>query len=453
MSTTVGQESLEAAIQRVGNPVDLLRNSTYPAVEFPIKPEFTNWRSEQAAWRESCALLDQSHHMSDLFIAGPQSFQFLADHGVNTFESFVPGKAKQYVAANQEGYYVGDGILFYLDDESFDLVANPSVVNWIQFQAESGDYDVSVERDDNSNRRAGPPRLYRYEIQGPTAASVVEKLTNAPLPEVKFFNMTNFTIAGRRVRALRHGMAGQPGFELFGPWEDGDDVLEAILMVGSEFGLVRAGARAYATANLESGWIPRPPSAVFGEGERAFREWLPAMSIGSLGGSMDSREIRDYYVTPYDIGYGHVVKFDHDFLGREALEEVAKNPLRTKVTLVWNVDDVLGIMRSQFDSGLPAKWIEWPKARYAYFHCDKILHDGEWAGISTDVGYIANERAMVSLATIDRQLSEEGTEVIVLWGEDPNSGKPAVEAHRQVEVRATVAPVPYASTIREAYRL
>jgi glycine cleavage system aminomethyltransferase T len=452
MSTTVSQESLEAAIQRVGNPVDLLRNSTYPAVEFPIKPEFTNWRSEQAAWRESCALLDQSHHMSDLFITGPDSFQLLAGHGVNTFETFAPGKAKQYVAANQEGYYVGDGILFYLDDESFDLVANPSVVNWIQFQAESGGYDVSIERDDNSNRRIGPPRLYRYELQGPTAASLVEKLINAPLPEVKFFNMTDFTIAGRRVRALRHGMAGQPGFELFGPWQEGEDVLEAILAVGGEFGLVRAGAKAYATANLESGWIPRPPSAVFGEGERAYREWLPATSIGSLGGSMDSREIRDYYVTPYDIGYGHVVKFDHDFLGREALEEVAKNPHRTKVTLVWNVDDVLSIMRSQFDSDVPAKWIEWPKARYAYFHCDKILHSGEWAGISTDVGYIANERVMVSLATIDRPLSEEGTEVIVLWGEDPNSGKPAVEPHRQVEVRATVAPVPYARPIREAYR-
>ena len=68
--------------------------------------------------------------------------------------------------------------------------------------------------------------------------------------------MTEFVIAGHRVRALRHGMAGQPGFELFGPWADGDDVLRAILTAGEEFGLVRAGAKAYSTANLESGWIP-----------------------------------------------------------------------------------------------------------------------------------------------------------------------------------------------------
>lgn len=452
MSTTVGYESLEAAIQRVGNAVELLRNSTYPAFEFPVKPEFTNWRSEQAAWRETCALLDQSHHMTDLFISGPDALRLLSEHGVNTFANFTPGKAKQYVATNVEGYYVGDGILFYLDEESFDLVSNPSVSNWVQFHAETGGYDVSIERDDNSLRRHGPPKLYRYELQGPTAGALVEQLISGPLPEVKFFNMTNFTIAGHRVRALRHGMAGQPGFELFGPWQEGDAVLEAILAAGESFGLVRAGAKAYATANLESGWIPRPPTAVFGDGEKAFREWLPAASIGSMGGSMDSTDIRDYYVTPHDIGYGHVVKFDHDFLGRESLEKLSRNPRRTKVTLVWNVDDVMGVIRSQYEPGLPAKFIEMPKARYAYFHTDKVLRDDRWAGISTDAGYIANERAMVSLATVENAVAELGTEVIVLWGEEPNTRKPAVEPHRQVEIRATVAPAPYARPIRDSYR-
>ena len=452
MTTTVAYESLEAAIQRAGNAVDLLRNSTYPAYEFPIKAEFTNWRSEQAAWRETCALLDQSHHMSNLFITGPDAVELLRSHAVNTFTNFAPGKAKQYVATNAEGYYVGDGILFYLGDESLDLVANPSVINWVQFHAETGGYDVSIERDDNSARRIGPPKLYRYEVQGPTARSLVERLTGGPIPEVKFFNMTEFTIAGHAVRALRHGMAGQPGFELFGPWDEGNDVLDAILAVGDEFGLIRAGGKAYATANLESGWIPRPPIAVFGDAEKAYREWLPATSIGSLGGSMDSRDIRDYYVTPYDIGYDHVVKFDHDFLGREALEQIATDPRRTKVTLVWNVDDVMSAMRSQYEPGLPAKFMELPKSRYAYFQTDKVLHEGQWAGISMDVGYLANEHAMVSLATIDLAASEVGTEVTVLWGEEPNSAKPAVEPHRQVGIRATVAPVPYVQTIRQAYR-
>jgi hypothetical protein len=139
----------------------------------------------------------------------------------------------------------------------------------------------------------------------------VAKVTGAPLPDVKFFNMTEFTIAGHRVRALRHGMAGQPGFELFGPWAEGDDVLGAILAAGPEFALVRAGAKAYSTSNLESGWIPTAVPAVFGPEMAGYREWLDAAALVSLGGSMDSADITDYYVTPY----GNVPRGRTRFIG------------------------------------------------------------------------------------------------------------------------------------------
>ncbi|MEU6644094.1 aminomethyl transferase family protein [Saccharomonospora sp. NPDC046836] len=420
---------------------------------FPVAPEFTNWRSEQQAWRTSCALLDQSHHMTDLYLGGKDALRLLSDFGVNTFANFTPGKAKQYVAVNSDGYFIGDAILFHLDDDLFDIVGHPTVLNWLQYNAETGDYDVTIERDENSyDRPSGPPKTYRYELQGPTAKPLVEKLINAPLPDVKFFNMTEFTIAGHRVRALRHGMAGQPGFELFGPWSDGEDVLAAIVDAGREFGLVRAGAKAYSTANLESGWIPTAVPAIFGPEMRGYREWLGATSLGSLGGSMDSGEITDYYVTPYDIGYGRTVKFDHDFHGREALERIAQDPARTKVTLVWNPEDVAAAVRSLYEPGTPAKYLEPPKARYAFFQVDKVLRDGEPVGLSLDLGYIVNEQDFVSLATVDTAVAEPGTEVTVLWGEAPNSAKPAVERHRQVAIRATVAPAPYVREVRDSYR-
>jgi vanillate/3-O-methylgallate O-demethylase len=449
----MGLESLQAAITRAGSPVGLLRDSPARPHVFPVAPEFTNWRSEQQAWRATCALLDQSHHMTDLFLSGPDALRLLSDFGVNSFANFAPGKAKQYVAVNSGGYFIGDAILFYLEDASLDLVGHPTVANWLQYNALTGGYDVTLERDENSSARpSGPPRLYRYELQGPTAGALVARLTGAPLPDVKFFAMTEFAIAGHRVRALRHGMAGQPGFELFGPWADGDDVLRAILAAGEEFGLVRAGARAYSTANLESGWIPTAVPAIFGPELTGYREWLDVSALGSLGGSMDSADIADYYVTPYDIGYGRTVKFDHDFVGREALEAMAGSPHRVKVTLVWNPDDVAAVVRSLCEPGTPAKYLELPKARYAFFQVDQVLHGGSLAGLSLDLGYIANEQAFVSLATVDAAVSEPGTEVTVLWGEDPNSGKPAVERHRQVAVRATVAPAPYVREVRDSYR-
>ena len=62
--------------------------------------------------------------------------------------------------------------------------------------------------------------------------------------------------------------------------------------------------------------------------------------MASLGGSFYSDKITDYYLTPCDLGYGPFVKFDHDFVGRAALEKMVDNQKRQKVTLVWNGDDI-----------------------------------------------------------------------------------------------------------------
>ena len=448
-------ESLAAAIARVGNPVDLLRNTAARAHTFPVAPEFTNWRSEQRAWAESCALLDQSHHMTDLFLSGPDAGKLLSDLAVNSFANFGVNKAKQFVAVNPSGQLIGDAILFHLEEELYDLVGHPMVIDWVLFHLERGDYDATAERDENSAvRQDGPPKLYRFELQGPTAAAVLEQASGAPLPDTKFFNMAEFTIAGRTVRGLRHGMAGQPGFELFGPWADGEAVLAALLEAGKDHGLVRAGAKAYSTANLESGWVPAPIPAIFGDDPllNDYREWLPASAVGAIGGSVDSERIEDYYLTPYDIGYDRNVKFDHDFVGRAALEQLAQNPPRTKVTLVWNNDDVTAAIGSLLGKGPGAKYFDLPKIRYALHQEDKVLHGGRQVGISLDCGYIANERAMVSLATIATGHAEPGTEVTVVWGEEPNSAKPQVEEHKTVQIRATVAPVPFVQFARNTYR-
>jgi glycine cleavage system aminomethyltransferase T len=452
----MSQQSLEAAIQHAGGVVEFLRNNPALPHQFPVKPEFSNWRSEQRAWRETASLLDQSHHMCDLFVSGPDALRVFADIGTNNFSRFQPNVAKQLVCANQEGFLIGDGILFYLAENELDFVSpSPTLVDWVHYNALKGGYDVTIERDENSfERPSGPPKLFRYEVQGPHAMGIIEKLTGAPAPEVKFFHMTELTIAGVQVRALRHGMAGQPGFELFGPWAHGETVRNAILAAGAPFGILPAGSRAYATANLESGWVPSPLPAIFtGAGMTEFREWRAANRAGALGGSLFSTNIEDYYVTPYDVGYGHLVAFDHEFPGRTALEQLADNPPRQKVTLVWNPQDVADVMGSQLDQDKSAKFMEWPKSRYALFQTDIVRGaDGEPVGLSLDCGYIYNEKAFVSLATIDNDHAETGTEVTVVWGENPNSLKPTVEPHVQVEIRATVAPAPYEAYARETYR-
>jgi syringate O-demethylase len=455
----VSHKSLEELLQAVGNPVKLLRNSQTGPYVYPVVPsEFSNWRDEQRAWQQTCVLYNQSYHMTDMYLDGPDALRLLSDLGVNSFKGFEPNKAKQFVPCNYDGYVIGDVILFYLDKDFFNMVGRPSVHNWVQYHCATGGYKVKLERDERSIARPGPivRKAYRYQVQGPNAMKVIEKATGKPAPQLKFFNMTTIAIAGKSVRALRHGMAGQPGLELFGPWEDGEAVKAAVVEAGKEFGLRQVGARAYSSNTLESGWIPSPMPAIYsGEKMKKYREWLPANSyeaIASLGGSFYSDNIEDYYLTPYDLGYGPIVKFDHDFIGREALEKMADRPHRKKVTLALDSDDVTRAINTMFQKDKRAKYFDFPSAVYATLPYDKVLHDGKMIGISTWCGYSANEGKMLTLAMLDEEYSEPGIEVTFVWGEESGgSSKPTVERHVQTEIRAIVSPVPYSEVARTSY--
>jgi vanillate/3-O-methylgallate O-demethylase len=450
--------SLEELLQTVGSPVKLLRNSQIGPYAFPVvRSEFSNWRDEQRAWKETCALFDQSHHMTDLYVEGPDALKLFSDLAVNSFKNFKVNQAKQFVASNHDGYVIGDAILFYLDENRFNLVGRPPAHNWVEYNLETGRYKASAERDERSAVNQGKRKSFRYQIQGPNALRVMERVTGKPAPDIRFFNIGVFNIAGLDVRALRHGMVGQPGWELFGPWEYGDEVRNAIVEGGKEFGIRQVGSRAYPTTCLESGWIPSPLPAVYtGEEMKGYRQWLKSTSYeatASLGGSFYSDDIADYYLTPYDLGYGPFVKFDHDFVGRQALEKMADNQKRKKVTLVWNREDLKRVSGSLFEADDIAKYIDLPLANYSTLPFDKVLKEGKTVGVSTYTGYTYNERVMLSLAVVDNRHSEVGTEVTLVWGEEGRgSSKPTVERHVQAEIRATVASVPYAEVARIAYR-
>jgi len=453
-------QNLEDLLQSTGNPVDMLRNSRIGAYVYPVVPmEFSNWRDEQRAWRETAVLFDQSHHMVDIYIEGPDALRLLSETAINSFSNFEINKAKQYVPCSHDGYVIGDGILFYLDVNKFIFVGRAPCANWIEFHAVTGGYDVTVTKDDRS---PGNPKgqavnriNYRFQIQGPAAAQIIEKINGGPIPDIRFFTMDKINIGGRKVSALRHGMAGAPGLEIWGPYGEREEVRETILAAGEEFGLVQVGARAYATNTLESGWIPSPLPAIYtGEQMKDYRQWLPAMGYegsGSLGGSYYSDNIEDYYTTPYELGYGPFVKFDHDFIGREALEKMDKSRQRRKVTFAWNREDVLKCIASLYDQGDPYKYIDFPLTNYASSSYDRVMHDDKVVGLSMFSGYSFNERTNLSLGFVDPDIAP-GTELTLIWGEqDGGSAKTTVERHRQIAIRVIVSPVPYSSVARESY--
>lgn len=460
-------KSLQALLDSVPSIVDhLYRNPPKAAlnvftVMMPaevVRPEFTTWRDEQRSWRETIALHDQSYHMHHLHVRGRGALRLLERLGVNSFKTFAPGAAKQFLACSPEGYVIGDGILYYLEPEHLLLVGNPATADWVQFNGERGNDDVRIEVDPmwvvNRARRRS---FYRYQVEGPRALQLLEKLHGGPLPEIKFFRSGSLAIAGCNVRAMRHSMGGVPGLELSGPWDDRDKVKAALVEAGREFGLRQIGSLAYFSTVIESGWWAVPFPAVYTSPKlREYREWLTtghAAARMSLGGSFYSPRVEDYYATPWDIGHGHLIKFDHDFVGREALECMAAEPHRHKVTLIWHPDDFVEVFRRLVGNGPTAMHIDLPVSATSRLHYDKVLDaNGKVVGFAHYPGYSVNERAMLSLGSVEASCAQPGTEVVFVWGEEDGGRKsaPWIEPHVQLKIRAKVAPSPI-SKATQAY--
>jgi len=442
-------DNLEELVQSIDDLVANFRNNDVGWQPYVFPDEYTNWIEEQKAVRESCGIVDQSYHMEILKIEGLEAVDFLSKLGVNDFGKIRkddPPQAIDHLMCNQDGYVIGDNILFYTNENTFYTVGTETINNWIRYHAEADDFDVSTDIPYHPFDDHAPPH-FRFQVQGPHALEVMGKAVDQKLPDISFFEMDTVQINGIDTFALGHGMAATPGLEIFGPHEYHDEVLNEILAAGQKYGIRKLGSKAYKTGKIGSGWIAFTVPAIYDhEDMREYREWLDANSLEvqlSLGGSYDPDDITEYYMTPMERNQTHLIDFDHDFIGKESLQEKVNNPQRKTVTLVWDADDVIDVYASLFREGETSKFIDMPDIanQWSAMHYDRIEKDGELVGVSKYPGYLYYKREMLSLATIDLQYSEPGTEVTFVWGDD--SEKQKVEQHKQVEISATVAPAPY----------
>jgi vanillate/3-O-methylgallate O-demethylase len=313
------------------------------------------------------------------------------------------------------------------------LVGRAPTCNWVKFQAAIGKWSVRVTHDPRSDSRPDGKAIYRthyrFQIQGPDANKIFEKINGGPVQEIKFFCVDWINVGSKRVHALRHGMAGAPGLEIWGPYKDREYILSTILEAARavKVDLRQVGSRAYSTNTLESGWIPSPlPGIYTGAGMlQEYRDWLGAdayEAMGAIGGSFVSDNIEDYYVNPFELGYSFYIGWKSDFIGKDALTTMKTAKNRKKVTFEWNAEDVV-----------------------------KVIMNGEkMVGMSMFNGFSYNERCMLSLGLVDADVAE-GDVLTMKWGEPQTTGKTSTEAHKQTEIRVRVSPTPYAREARENY--
>lgn len=284
----------------------------------------------------------------------------------------------------------------------------------------------------------------------------MEKVCQCDLHDMKFAGKNAVKVKGTDMTIVRLGMSGCLGYEVHGDISEAAEVYHAIWNTGKEMGMQKLGQVSYCMNHTEGGFpniqihypLPWYESEELGyEGFSQFLNERPGAGwvnfnrslVGSLGDELQQR-----FVTPYDTGWGDLVKYNHDFIGREALEILSKNPPRTVATLEWNADDVMEVYGSQFKGTdvEPYDYIEDRPNDVYYFdnadgfiyHADKVLAEGKEIGISVGRGVSQYYRKMISMCFIDPKYVEIGKEVVVLWG---NPG------HPQKEIRAKVARFPY----------
>jgi vanillate/3-O-methylgallate O-demethylase len=466
-------KSLEQLLREAGGPENFLRADKYDRVDLPerynpgriipnIPQEFSRWERESRAWHDSVALFDQSHHMEGVFVEGPDARKLLGRISCNSLFKSTPNRASQIICVNDDGLLIGDGIVFHLEEHKFSIYGAPMIPTWIRFQAEISDLDVTVTADNRSpvfaNGFANTRPDCRYQIQGPLAGQLIEKLNGGPIGDVKFFGMTEISIAGIPCRALRHGMAGALGLELWGDWEKRVEIRDAIVKAGEEFGLRLAGGMSYLVPAIESGWYQAVLPAIFsGEAMQPFRQWVKEddhNAVMMLIGSKRYDAIEGYYRSPFDVDYGKLVNLDNDCIGRDALAAMDRDAATRKVTLAWNTDDAAGLFREMLTpGGKDVKFLHLPVSCDTLgCHYDRLTMGGKEVGVSAYTAYSTAERTVLSMALVEPDV-EVGDEVTIHWGEAGGGyGNHVVPATEPYSVQAIVSPAPYSRVAREDYR-
>jgi vanillate/3-O-methylgallate O-demethylase len=427
MTRSAGDRELLAAMRRTPEG--------YYNVRFG-KPEYTDWLDESMSWKHACYIGDWSFLWERRF-RGPDALKLFEDFSVNSFASFAIDQSKHVIHTNVDGKVIHEGILTRLGEEEFMLFGRGGF--WLDYQLRHGGYDAESEPDD----------WFNFQVSGPNSIHVLERLAGPTVRDVKFMHNGHIEIAGHQVLALRQGMAGEIGFELQGPNEHAQDVYDAVLQAGQEFGMRRLGARVSQVNHLEAcfptivaDYLP----AIFGDELTdylaEFRAAMPAFAqTFNIAGSFQADHISAWYRSPVELGWTRNIKFDHEFLGREALEGEVNEPNRMIRTLVWNGTDVTDVYASLFRDGEPFTFMDMPRDQRGFMWADQVLRDGKAVGVATSRGYSYYFRKMLSLCVIDIDHADLGTEVTVIWG-NPNGP--------QREIRATVEAAPYKTDNRRA---
>ncbi|GGG26822.1 glycine cleavage system protein T [Rhodococcoides trifolii] len=434
--------SVDNAVQQTRGAATLSDVPSYPDVPTYLNIlgnlhiwEGDGWKKESMAWKTSAYIASNLSGMPEFTFSGPNARAFLSRLSINNVEKWPIGKSKHLVMLDENGYIANHGLTVRDGEESYRHFA---AMPWALYKAPDLGIDVEI----------GMREIFIFQVAGPSSLEILEELTGEPLRSLAFLEIRNIRIPGidpaATIELSRIGMSGTLAYEVRGDLEHGPAVFDAVYRAGESFGIQRLGWRTYVVNHTEGGFPQQGctflPAAFADPGfvsHPLFGAALPPhQTSGPFSGSTDRYDIRARLRTPFEVNWGWMAKFDHDFIGREALEAEAASPRRKTVVLRWNKEDVLDVFSSQFEQGAEYRNFEFPTTPQspAGDHADKVTVDGRQVGVSSLAVYSYYYREMLSHSTIDVDLADIGTQVVLHWGYADGRIK---------HIRATVERYPY----------
>jgi aminomethyltransferase len=242
-TTTPKQTPLNAMHRRLGG-----RMVEFGGWDMPVQYPAGTVEEHQAT-RTRAGLFDVSH-MGEIEVRGPDAIAFVNRLCSNDASKLVDGQAQYTALTTEQGTVVDDLLVYRFGEEHLLLVVNASTTDkdWDWVNSHRGSEDVQL-----TNRSAD---FCQLALQGPSALSILQTLTETPLAEIKYYHFREGQVDGVDSIISRTGYTGEDGFEVYAAPEEAERLWQQMLDAGgygTPEGVLPCGLAARNTLRLEAG--------------------------------------------------------------------------------------------------------------------------------------------------------------------------------------------------------
>jgi aminomethyltransferase len=205
--------------------------------------------NEHLRTRAHAGLFDVSH-MGEIDVRGPDAIAFVNRLVSNDASKLIDGQAQYSALTTPHGTVIDDLLVYRIAEDHLLLVVNAGTTdkdwNWIKSHHASEEVEL----------RNASAEYCQLALQGPDAISILQKLTETQLSEIKYYHFVTGTVDGAGAIISRTGYTGEDGFEVYATPDQAERLWYKILDAGnfgSDEGVLSCGLAARNTLRLEAG--------------------------------------------------------------------------------------------------------------------------------------------------------------------------------------------------------